>query len=181
MTEKKRDPWGLSCFFKKTETTVTYNIWYNKPTVTSRNGVIQLTVLSKSAYPESEYMRQEYLFAAHRRYDGSRPARGKAKRAPVLLSREEYRKALRVALVFALIMAVVVLLLDVGSLYAGGADIDALSARIESLNSSKVRLEEDLVLAMNHPVLRRAAMEEEEDTVITLTAALPGAAVSGMD
>lgn len=140
-----------------------------------------MTVLGKSAYPESEYMRQESLFAAHRRYDGSRPARGRAKRTPVLLTWEECRKALCTALVFALIMGVVVLFLDVGTLYAGGADIDALSARIESLSSSKVRLEEDLVLAMNHPVLRRAAMEEEEDTVITLTAAVPGAALSGAD
>ena len=140
-----------------------------------------MTVLGKSAYPESEYMRQEYLFAAHRRYDGSRPAGSKSKRAPVLLSREECRKALCVALVFALIMGVVVLFLDVGTLYAGGADIDALSARIESLSSSKVRLEEDLMLAMNHPVLRQAAMEEEEDTVITLTAAVPGPTLSGAD
>ena len=136
-----------------------------------------MTVLGKSAYPESEYMRQEYLFAAHRRYDGSRPARGRAKR----ITWEECRKALCTALVFALIMGVVVLFLDVGTLYAGGADIDALSARIESLSSSKVRLEEDLVLAMNHPVLRRAAMEEEEDTVITLTAAVPGPTLSGAD
>ena len=126
-------------------------------------------------------MRQESLFAAHRRYDGSRPARGRAKRTSVLLTWEECRKALCTALVFALIMGVVVLFLDVGTLYAGGADIDALSARIESLSSSKVRLEEDLVLAMNHPVLRRAAMEEEEDTVITLTAAVPGPTLSGAD
>ena len=98
-----------------------------------------------------------------------------------MLTWEECRKALCTALVLALIMAVVVLFLDVGTLYAGGADIDALSARIESLNSSKVQLEEDLMFAMNHPVLRRAAMEEEGDTVITLTAALPGAAVSGAD
>ena len=140
-----------------------------------------MTVLGKSAYPESEYIRQEHLFAAHRRYDGSRPARGTARRAPVLLTWKECRKPLCTALVLALIMAVVVLFLDVGTLYAGGADIDALSARIESLSSSKVRLEEDLVLAMNHPVLRRAAMEEEEDTVITLTAAVPGPTLSGAD
>ena len=105
-----------------------------------------MTVLGKSAYPESEYMRQESLFAAHRRYDGSRPARDRAKRTPVLLTWEECRKALCTALVLALIMA-----------------------------------EEDLVLAMNHPVLRRAAMEEEEDTVITLTAAVPGPTLSGAD
>ena len=98
-----------------------------------------------------------------------------------MLTWEECRKALCTALVFVLIMGVVVLFLDVGTLYAGGADIDALSARIESLSSSKVRLEEDLVLAMNHPVLRRAAVEEEEDTVITLTAAVPGPTLSGAD
>ena len=101
------------------------------------------------------------------------------------MSREECRNALCVALVFALIMAVVVLFFDVGSLCAGGADIDALSARIESLNCSKAQLQEDLVFAMNHPVLRRAALEMEEeeakDTVITLTAALPGVTFSGMN
>ena len=97
------------------------------------------------------------------------------------MSWEECRNALFIALVFALIMAVVVLFFDVGSLCAGGADIDALSARIESLNSSKAQLQEDLAFAMNHPVLRRAAMEEEEDTVITLTAALPGMTVYGAD
>ena len=89
------------------------------------------------------------------------------------MSREECRNALCIALVFALIMAAVVLFFDVGSLCAGGADIDALSARIESLNSSKVQLQGDLAFAMDHPVLRRATMEEEEDMVITLTAALP--------
>ena len=156
-------------------------MWYNEPIVTSRNGVIQLTVLGKTAYPESEFIRQEQLFSAHRRYDGSRPVQGMARRAHVLLSWEECRNALFIALVFALIMAVVVLFFDVGSLCAGGADIDALSARIESLNSSKAQLQEDLAFAMNHPVLRRAAMEEEEDTVITLTAALPGMTVYGAD
>ena len=175
----------MSWNFNNPETTITHNIWYNEPIVTSRNGVKKLTVLGKTAYPESEYIRQEHLFSAHRRYDGSRPVQGTVRRAPVLLSREECRNALCVALVFALIMAVVVLFFDVGSLCAGGADIDALSARIESLNSSNVQLQEDLVFAMNHPVLRRAAMEEKEkeaeDTVITLTAALPGAAVPGMD
>ena len=161
----------MSLFFNRLETTVTYKMWYNESIVTSRNGVFQLTVLGRTAYPESEYIRQEHLFSAHRRYDGSRPAQGR--RGPVLLSRENCGKALGTALVFALILAVVVLFLDVGSLCAGGADIEALSARIESLNSSKVQLQEDLAFAMDHPVLRRATMEEEEDTVITLTAALP--------
>ena len=53
------------------------------------------------------------------------------------------------------------------------------------MNSSKVQLQEDLAFAMDHPVLRRAAMEEaeeeEKDTVITLTAALPGVTFSGMN
>ena len=160
-------------------------MWYNRPVVTSRNGVIQLTVLGKTAYPESEYMRQEHLFSAHRRYDGSRPVQGTVRRAPVLLSREECRNALCIALVFALIMAVVVLFFDVGSLCAGRAEISRLSEQLESMNSSKVQLQEDLAFSMDHPVLRRAAMEEaeeeEKDTVITLTAALPGVTFSGMN
>ena len=101
------------------------------------------------------------------------------------MSREECRNALCIALVFALIMAVVVLFFDVGSLCAGRAEISRLSEQLESMNSSKVQLQEDLAFAMDHPVLRRAAMEEaeeeEKDTVITLTAALPGVTFSGMN
>ena len=175
----------MSWNFNNPETTITHNIWYNEPIVTSRNGVIQLTVLGKTVYPESEYIRQEHLFSAHRRYDGSRPVQGTVRRAPVLLSREECRNALCVALVFTLIMAVVVLFFDVGSLCAGRAEIGRLSEQLESMNSSKVQLQEDLAFAMDHPVLRRAAMEEaeeeEKDTVITLTAAFPGVTFSGMN
>ena len=68
---------------------------------------------------------------------------------------------------------------DIGSLCAGRADIDQLSARIESLNSSKVQLQEELALAMNHPVLRAANTEWEDEPVITLTAAVPGLTGSG--
>ena len=94
----------MSWNFNNPETTITHNIWYNEPIVTSRNGVIQLTVLGKTVYPESEYIRQEHLFSAHRRYDGSRPVQGTVRRVPVLLSREECRNALCVALVFALVL-----------------------------------------------------------------------------
>ena len=102
-----------------------------------------------------------------------------AGRAPVLLSWEECRNTLCLALVLALILAVVVLFFDVGSVCAGGAEIGQLSARIESLNSSKVQLQEELVLAMNHPVLRAANTEWEDEPVITLTAAVPGLTGSG--
>ena len=73
-----------------------------------------------------------------------------------------------------LILFTALLLIDLSTLYSGRAKIGKLSARIESLSSNNALLQQDLVLAMNHPVLRRANMnEEEEETVITLTASLP--------
>ena len=80
---------------------------------------------------------------------------------------------MRLAVLLSLILFLVILFLDIGSLCSGGANISKLSARIESLNSSNSLLQEDLTLAMSHPVLQRANADEAEETVITLTAALP--------
>ena len=132
-----------------------------------------MTVLGRTAHPESEYFQQGHLFAAHRRYDGSRPVRGRAIKLSALFSRDVCRNALRLAVLLSMILLVVVLFLDLGSLCASGANINQLSARIRSLNSDKAQLQEDLAMAMNHPILRTADTEEEDETVITLTAILP--------
>ena len=131
-----------------------------------------MTVLSKNDYYQSDGIQQDRLFSAHRRYDGSRPVQHRARSVSPFASGGFWADILKLAVLLTLILSVVVLSFDVGALFSGRTKIGSLSAQIESLNSSNALLHEDLLLAMNHPVLRESNADEEE-TVITLTAALP--------
>lgn len=132
-----------------------------------------MAVLQKDAYRRSISVQQNLLFAAHRRYDGSRRVQGRTGRLPVISSGSLSHDILKLAALLLLILFVILLLADLGVLYSGRTTIGKLSARIETLSSSNALLQEDLTLAMNHPVLRSANMDNEEETVIMLTAALP--------
>lgn len=131
-----------------------------------------MTVLPKNPDHRSSHLQQDLHFSAHRRYDGSYPIQSRTDRYPSSgILRQDILK-LTALLLFILFAAL--LLIDLSTLYSGRAKIGKLSARIESLSSNNALLQQDLILAMDHPVLRRANMDEEgEETVITLTAALP--------
>lgn len=131
-----------------------------------------MTVLPKNTYHEPAYLQQNRLFSAHRRYDGTRPVQHQTGR--FVFSGSFNRSILRFTVLLALVLFFIILLFDLLTLYSGGANIGELSARIESLNSSNTLLQEDLNLAMSHPVLKSVnAQDGEEETIITLTAAIP--------
>ena len=132
-----------------------------------------MTVLHKNTNYDSFHLQQERLFSANRRYNGSRPVAQGAGRLSVSSSKSGLTDLLKLSVVLALILSVVVLSFDVGALCSRRAQIGKLSSRIESLNSSNAMLQEDLALAMSHPVLSKANSDDEEKTVITLTIALP--------
>ena len=132
-----------------------------------------MTVVTKNTYHDTSDIQQRRLFSAHRRYDGARPVYNKTMGITASASKVFRKDILGLVILFMLVLFIAVLLFDLASLSSGKAANRHLSSRIDSLSSSIVRLQEDLTIAMNHPVLRNADSYEEAATVITLTAGLP--------
>ena len=89
-------------------------------------------------------------------------------------SREGIRwDALIIVLSLLLLVFAGILFSDLDAICSGGDRIGKLSAGIVSLEGSNAMLQEELSLAMRHPVLARMNEQAEviEETVVTITAA----------
>ena len=100
---------------------------------------------------------------------------------PAFSSRGIRRDVLAVTVALLLVLFAAILFADMNALRAGDDRIGQLSAGIESLEGTNASLQQQLSLAMRHPVLTRmnaqseaaAEAEVQEERVITLSALLP--------